>query len=96
LINAILKSIDFFISPLIAAGMKSREDQIEVQIEEENPLFSNEGIHKNSSKYSQTCLQSPPLGLKKSGCCSKVAVIQRLVLISINIEIGRCTQVAVV
>ncbi len=30
--------------------------------------------------YSQTCGQLPPLGLKKTGHCSKVVVIQRFVL----------------
>ena len=30
--------------------------------------------------YSQTCGQRPPMGLKKTSCCSKVVVIKRLVL----------------
>jgi len=35
--------------------------------------------------YSQTCVQRPPLGLKNSGCCSKLVVIQRLILKSFYI-----------
>jgi hypothetical protein len=37
-------------------------------------------------QLTQTCVQQPPLGLKMC-CCSKVVVIQRLILkITINIE----------
>jgi hypothetical protein len=34
--------------------------------------------HFSNTIYSQTFVQRPPMRLKKSGCCSTVAVIQRL------------------
>jgi hypothetical protein len=64
-----------------------------------NKLFYTEKKLTNKSniiKLQSNLCSKASLGTQKSGWFLKVAVIQRLGLIKINIKIGRCTQAAVV